>query len=150
MDGKIVQWKHVQKDDMVLIDDSLVLVEEVRVVQKPWGEHTTFTAVDITYPTENGGRVTVERKGDMFTAVTTRDAVEEDRRDREREESFNLWELRAAMRNRSFLDASNDANYDAVVRRIRNAREARGFSRESVRVAVAQGYGPTNIRRDRS
>lgn len=121
MIGKIVQWKDVCKGDLVLVDDRLVEVEAVCVTQKPWGDRTTFPAVDVTFHAE-AGRITTERHGDRFTAVTTQEAFDEDKRRREENEPFSLRELRSAMRNDFHLDASNNANYDAVVRRMRAAR----------------------------
>ena len=66
---RIVRWSEVRTGDLVLLDDSLITAERVEVIQKPWGDGTTFPAVDIRHRLENGVLVTSERHGDRYTAV---------------------------------------------------------------------------------
>ena len=65
----IVRWRDVRAGDLVLLDDELTPVESVDICQKPWGDETTFTAVDVGYRLDNGVFVTSERHGDRYTAV---------------------------------------------------------------------------------
>jgi hypothetical protein len=65
----IVLWAEVTAGDLVLLGDSLILVERAEVIDKPWGDGGTFPAVDITHRLDNGHRVCSERHGDRLTAV---------------------------------------------------------------------------------
>jgi hypothetical protein len=66
---QILTWTEVQERDLVLLDDCLILAERVRVTRKPWGDGTTFPAVDIDHRLDNGALVSSERHGDRYTAV---------------------------------------------------------------------------------
>lgn len=66
---EIVRWQDVRDGDTVLLDDELVTAEKVNVVQKPWGDGSTFTAADIYHRLDNGVLVSSERHGDRYTAV---------------------------------------------------------------------------------
>lgn len=69
MTDQIVKWSEVCTGDTVLLDDVLVVAERVEVVQKPWGDGTTFTAADIYHRLDNGVLVSTEQHGDRLTAV---------------------------------------------------------------------------------
>jgi hypothetical protein len=72
----IVCWQDVREGDVVLMGDALVVAEHVWIGQKPWGDKTTFTAVDVDYRLDNGHLVSSEHHGDRLTAVRRRDARE--------------------------------------------------------------------------
>jgi len=71
----IIRWSEIREGDLVLLDDDLIRAERVRVVQKPWGDGTTFPAVDISHRLDNGHLVTSERHGSGFTAVRREVAI---------------------------------------------------------------------------
>lgn len=66
---KIVLWRDVQSGDLVILDDALVVAVQVDVIQKPWGDGTTFPAVDVRHQLDNGHFVVSERHGNRLTAV---------------------------------------------------------------------------------
>lgn len=65
----IVLWAEVLPGDMVLLDDSLILVNRAEVIDKPWGDGGTFPAVEVTYQDGDGGRFASEQHGDRLTGV---------------------------------------------------------------------------------
>jgi hypothetical protein len=66
---EIVRWQDVRTGDSVLLDAEMVTAEKVNVVQKPWGDGTTFAAADIYHRLDNGVLVSSERHGDRYTAI---------------------------------------------------------------------------------
>lgn len=66
---QIIRWDEVRAGDLVLISDELTPAERVDICQKPWGDGTTFTAVDVYYRLDNGCLVSNEHRGDSYTAV---------------------------------------------------------------------------------
>ena len=77
----IVRWQDIRAGDLVLLDDGLVVAEHVNICQKPWGDGTTFTVVDISHRLDNGVLVSSERHGDRLTAAR-RPAAQPDLRKR--------------------------------------------------------------------
>lgn len=65
----IVRWQDVQTGDLVVLDDELVIAALVEVIERPWGDGTTFPSVDIRHQLDNGHFVVSERHGDRYTAV---------------------------------------------------------------------------------
>lgn len=65
----IVRWQDVKTGDLVLLEDGFVIAALVEVIQRPWGNGTTFPSVDIRHQLDNGHFVVSERHGDRYTAV---------------------------------------------------------------------------------
>lgn len=65
----IVRWRDVKTGDLVILDDELVIAALVEVIERPWGDGTTFPSAEIRHQLDNGEFVVSARHGDRYTAV---------------------------------------------------------------------------------